>query len=124
MVTRFRIRQLIVIATVVISLIFIYNAYSGNDVNEEAIRIPEQTTTTVDSLKGRQFNFKIVISGQDGDRQDRAGGANSAGNAADSFRDQKCKIPKLEINGAGSEELLLQTEAAALRQKSDKLGLY
>nr|CDJ83583.1 Protein of unknown function DUF229 domain containing protein [Haemonchus contortus] len=114
MVTRFRIRQLVVIATVVVSLIFIFNAYSVNEAGEEAIhsppflekeldvRIPsrmEKKQNFVGMKKPLTFDFKIIVTGQDSDRKNQ-GREKSAGNAASSIRDHECQIPKLDINGA------------------------
>uniref|UniRef100_A0A7I4YMJ4 DUF229 domain containing protein n=1 Tax=Haemonchus contortus TaxID=6289 RepID=A0A7I4YMJ4_HAECO len=124
MVTRFRIRQLVVIATVVVSLIFIFNAYSVNEAGEEAIHSPNFHEKELDvripsgmekkqKLGGMKkpltFDFKIVVTGQDSDRKNQ-GREKSARNAASSIRDHECQIPKLDINGAEVKSFFFKTK--------------
>ncbi|PIO56346.1 hypothetical protein TELCIR_22255, partial [Teladorsagia circumcincta] len=56
------------------------------------------------------FDFKIIVSGQDSDRKERVGGEKPTGNAADSLRDHKCRIPKLEIDGAEVKDFFFKAE--------------
>ncbi|KAK6031246.1 hypothetical protein OSTOST_02606, partial [Ostertagia ostertagi] len=110
MVTRFRIRQLIITATAVISFIFIYNAYSINETDEE--RVPPRHKMPSDPVifHEKKFDFKIIVSGQDSDRQDRVGGGKSIGSSARSLRDHKCQIPKLEIDGAEVKDFFFKPQ--------------
>ncbi|KAK5972176.1 Elongation factor Tu [Trichostrongylus colubriformis] len=81
MFVRFRFRQLIITTTVAISLIFIYSkSYKHKSSKQE-------------------FDFKIIVTGKDGDIQYR-GGKPWNGKAVHILREQNCHIPKLDINGS------------------------
>ncbi|KAK5972179.1 Elongation factor Tu [Trichostrongylus colubriformis] len=99
MATRFRVRQLIVATTVVVSLILIYKSYSVNDTGKGAVHNPQEIAPKA-VFHEKEFDFKIVVSGQDSDRRDGPRDGKSSGNAAHNLQDQKCQIPKLEINGS------------------------
>ncbi|KAK6024934.1 hypothetical protein OSTOST_09179, partial [Ostertagia ostertagi] len=56
------------------------------------------------------IDFKIIVTGQDSDRQKRKSGGKTLGNAAYSLHDKGCKIPKLDINGSEVKSFFFKPE--------------
>ncbi|EYB84596.1 hypothetical protein Y032_0314g2251 [Ancylostoma ceylanicum] len=99
MIGIFRIRQLTIIAIVTITFIFIYNAYTIHDEQGRSV-----------NKENSKLGFKVIISGQDAERGSHGGEEKPAGAAADSLQGQKCRIPKLDINGAEVKSFFFKTK--------------
>ncbi|WKY03684.1 hypothetical protein Q1695_004996 [Nippostrongylus brasiliensis] len=109
MMARVRIRQVVIIAVVVVSFLFIYNAYSINNVRNG------KTVTWVVGRGGskayteEKFDFKIVVSGQDEDKNDSQGSARRS-KVGSNMEAQVCRIPKLDINGAEVKDFFFKSK--------------
>ncbi|EYB84592.1 hypothetical protein Y032_0314g2249 [Ancylostoma ceylanicum] len=100
MIGIFRIRQLAVIAVVTIAFIFICNEYASYDEHGRPVNKENSKVSSHISSEETELGFKVIVTGQDAERGSHGGGEKPAGAAADSLQGQKCRIPKLDINGA------------------------
>lgn len=93
MIARLRLRQLAVTAVVVISFVFIYNAYSISDVRGKPVGLSHVPEVETDANRETEFDFKLIVSGQDGDKKANAQGvAKQSSSASSGLEEQSCRI--------------------------------
>ncbi|VDM64564.1 unnamed protein product [Angiostrongylus costaricensis] len=106
-----RLRQLAVIGVITVSIIFIYNGYSTRELNKE-FGSQQNILLKTGYFQEDEFDFKIVVSGQDVDRQYNSGSVKSISNSVPitNLQSQKCEIPKLDIDGAEVKDFFFKAK--------------
>uniref|UniRef100_A0A0K0D7B0 Membrane associated protein n=1 Tax=Angiostrongylus cantonensis TaxID=6313 RepID=A0A0K0D7B0_ANGCA len=75
-----RLRQLAILGVIAVSFVFIYNGYSTRELNKE-LGSQQNILLKTGYFQEDEFDFKIVVSGQDIDRQYNSGSVKSKNNS-------------------------------------------
>ncbi|VDK59184.1 unnamed protein product, partial [Cylicostephanus goldi] len=119
MIGIFRIRQVAIIAIVTVSFIFIYSAYNVHDNNGKPLvkgnTRPVKIATmprpaNIPSFTEPDLPFKVIVTGQDADRDARKNGEKPSAAGAFNLEGQTCRIPKLDINGSEVRDFFFKSK--------------
>ncbi|ETN85809.1 reverse transcriptase [Necator americanus] len=103
----FRIRQLAVLSIVLMTFIFVYNAYNLQDAHGKSLNAKNSDSLILHNFNEQELGFKVLVSGQDTDR-DRD--TKPVGTAASSLEGQRCRIPVLDINGSEVKDFFFKSK--------------
>ncbi|KAK6748929.1 hypothetical protein RB195_001506 [Necator americanus] len=103
----FRIRQLAVLSIVLMTFIFVYNAYNLQDAHGKSLNAKNSDSLILHNFNEQELGFKVLVSGQDTDR-DRD--TKPVGTAASSLEGQRCRIPELDINGSEVKDFFFKSK--------------
>ncbi|KAJ1371926.1 hypothetical protein KIN20_033975 [Parelaphostrongylus tenuis] len=120
-----RLRQLAILAVIAVSFIFVYNGYSARQLNRE-FQNQRYTMPGTEHFREEEFDFEIIVSGQDSDRRYESGAAKSVSSSvsATTLHSQKCEIPKLDINGTEVKDFFHKAQPLECRKKHPENWVY